>query len=102
MSATASKRNLVSEYFNEPIFYGGLICTRAEAIKDMEEQGLDQRCIDRWMHGAQLAPSPAVVFDGHDEYPGGELWEPVGVTPAVTGEGKTESIAHYFEPAGTA
>ncbi len=65
-----ARRDLVSDYFNEPIFYGGLICTRAEAIGDMEAQGLNQRCIDRWMQGAESAPSEAVVAIGPDEYPG--------------------------------
>lgn len=91
-----ARRDLVSDYFNEAIFYGGLICTRIEAIRDMEEQGLNQRCIDRWMQGAELAPMPiALVVDEGDNYDG-EVWEPVGVTPAARGEGKNESIAHYF------
>ena len=92
-----ARRDLVSDYFNEPIFYGGLLCTRAEAIRDMEEQGLNQRCIDRWMFGAELAPAEAVVVIGADDYPGGELWEPIGITPAALGEGNNESIAHYFD-----
>ena len=93
-----SGRNLVSDYFNEPIFYGGLICTRAEAISDMEDQGLPQRCIDRYLQGNASAPPQATVVIGADEYPG-EIWEPIGITPAARGEGKNESIAHYFEGA---
>lgn len=92
-----ARRDLVSDYFNEPIFYGGLICTRIEAIRDMEEQGLNQACIDRWMQGAERAPEPAVVMV--DEGDNCEAWEPIGVTPAAQGEGKNESIAHYFEAA---
>lgn len=93
------RRDLVSEDFNEPIFYGGLICTRAEAIADMEGQGMSQPCIDRWMQGAELAPAEPAVVIGTDEYPGGELWEPVGVTTAAAGEGKNQSIAHFFAEA---
>lgn len=102
--ATATKqRDLVSEYFNEPIFYGGLICTRIEAIRYMEEIELPERCIDRYMMGATLAADlgadePALVFDDGDDYPG-EIWGPIGVTPAAKGEGKPEGIAHYFEGA---
>ena len=94
-----ARRDLVSEYFNEPIFYGGLICTRAEAIADMEAQGLNQRCIDRWMFGAESAPvGTALVVDEGENYDG-EVWGPIGVTPAARGEGENESIAHYFEAA---
>lgn len=94
-------RDLVAEYFNEPILYGGLICTRAEAIGDMQEQGLPERCIDRYMSGvtplAEMS-GPTVVV-GADEYPG-EIWGPIGITAAARGEGPNEkSIAHYFEAA---
>jgi|GEM_PF-6311788 len=91
-------RDLVSEYFNEPILYGGLICTRAEAIADMEVQGMSKRCIDRWMFGAETAPDPAILVV--DEGDNCSAWEPIGVTPAARGEGKSESIAHYFEAVG--
>lgn len=69
---------LVDDYFNEPIFYGGAICTRAEAIADMEESGLDQRSIDRWLQGAELAAERGLglPFTGDES---GE-WEPVGIT----------------------
>jgi len=91
---STSQRSVVSDFFNEPIFYGGLICTRAEAMRDMEGQGMDQRCIDRWMQGAQLAPEPSILVVGGEEY---ETWDAIGVTPAARGEGPDESVAHYFE-----
>jgi hypothetical protein len=87
---------LVSEFFNEPIVYGGLICTRIEAMRDMEEQGIDQRRIDRWMQGAQLAPDPSVLVIGGEEF---VTWDAIGVTPAARGEGPNGSVAHYFDVA---
>ena len=87
------RRDLVSDYFNEPIFYGGLICTRVEAIRDMEEQGLNQQCIDRYLQGNASTPfPPEEVPDGYD----GPVAYPIGITPAARGEGPNESIAHYF------
>ena len=94
--SSSAKRTVVSDFFNEPILYGGLICTRTEAMQDMEEQGMDQRCIDRWMQGAQLAPEPSVMVVGSEEY---ETWDAIGVTPAARGVGPNESVAHYFEAA---
>ena len=90
---TSAAHSSATDFFNEPIFYGGLICTRSEAIGDMEEQGMNQRCIDRWMQGAQLAPEPSVLVFGGEEY---ETWDAIGVTPAARGNGPTESVAHYF------
>jgi hypothetical protein len=94
---STAKRSVVTDFFNEPIFYGGLICTRAEAMRDMEEQGMDQRCIDRWMQGAQLAPEPSVMVVGGEEF---ETRDAIGVTPAARGLGPNESVAHYFERSG--
>jgi hypothetical protein len=92
--SSSDKRNVVSDFFNEPIFYGGLICTRVEAMRDMESQGMSQVCIDRWMQGAQLAPEPSVMVIGDEEY---ETWDAIGVTPAARGVGPNGSVAHYFE-----
>ena len=41
--------------YYELIDYGGIPCTRAEAILDMQRLGLDQPCIDRWLQGNELA-----------------------------------------------
>lgn len=100
MATTKKRPDRVSEFFNEPIFYGGLICTRIEAINDMRAQGMSEVCIDRWVQGAQLAPLPtALFFDDGDDFDA-ETWETIGVTPAAAGKGKNQpSIAHYFEVA---
>jgi hypothetical protein len=94
---STAQRNAASDFFNEPIFYGGLICTRTEAMQDMEEQGMNQRCIDRWMQGAQLAPEPSVLVVGGEEF---VSWDAIAVTPAARGVGANEPVAHYFESPG--
>ena len=45
----------ISSYLTEIIDYGGELCTRAEAIADMQRMGLPQGCIDRWLQGYELA-----------------------------------------------
>jgi len=44
-----------NNYLDELISYGGIACTRAEAILDMQRLGVDQPCIDRWLQGHELA-----------------------------------------------
>ena len=53
--ATRDSTSFVDRYFNEIIDYGGLPCTRAEAILDMQQMGLTQPMIDRWLQGNELA-----------------------------------------------
>ena len=45
----------IDRYLNEIIDYGGIPCTRAEAILHMQSIGMDQPCIDRWLQGQELA-----------------------------------------------
>jgi len=42
------------EYLTEPVIYGGAPSTRAEIIRDMQEQGIPQKCIDRYLQGLDL------------------------------------------------
>ncbi len=43
------------KYLDELIDYGGEPYTRAEAIADMQQSGIDQPCIDRWLQGYEHA-----------------------------------------------
>jgi hypothetical protein len=45
----------LDKYLNELIDYGGVAATRAEVIRDMQAQGTDQSCIDRWLQGYECA-----------------------------------------------
>ena len=45
----------IHRYLNELIDYGGIPNTRAEVIVDMQQRGIDQPCIDRWLQGNELA-----------------------------------------------
>ena len=54
-AAARDSRNFVSRYLNELIDYGGIPCTRAEAILDMQQIGLTQPEIDRWLQGNEHA-----------------------------------------------
>ncbi len=47
----ATRPMRANKYLDELISYGGIPCTRAEAILDMQAMGLDQPCIDRWLQG---------------------------------------------------
>ncbi len=49
--APPDSTSFVDRYFNEIIDYGGLSFTRAEAILDMQQIGLTQPMIDRWLQG---------------------------------------------------
>ena len=53
--ASRDSTSFVDRYLNEIIDYGGLPCTRAEAILDMQQMGLTQPMIDRWLQGNELA-----------------------------------------------
>ena len=53
--ARPDSQTFVSRYLDEIIDYGGLPCTRAEAILDMQQMGLTQPEIDRWLQGNELA-----------------------------------------------
>jgi hypothetical protein len=46
---------LIDRYLNELIDYGGEPHTRAEVILDMQQRGIDQPCIDRWLQGNEHA-----------------------------------------------
>jgi len=46
---------LIDRYLNEVIDYGGEPYTRAEVILDMQQRGIDQPCIDRWLQGNEHA-----------------------------------------------
>ena len=41
----------IDRYLNELIDYGGIHHTRAEVILDMQQRGIDQPRIDRWLQG---------------------------------------------------
>ena len=45
----------IDHYLNEVIDYGGIPHTRAEVILDMQQRGIDQPCIDRWLQGYEHA-----------------------------------------------
>ncbi len=45
----------IDRYLNELIDYGGEPYTRAEVILDMQQRGIDQPCIDRWLQGYEHA-----------------------------------------------
>lgn len=45
----------IDKYLNEVLDYGGEPHTRAEIIIDMQSQGIDQPCIDRWLQGYEHA-----------------------------------------------
>jgi hypothetical protein len=47
------RRNFMDEYLGEIITYGGVPYTRGAVIADMQSQGLDQACIDRWLQGQE-------------------------------------------------
>ncbi len=54
----AAKRDstrFIDLYLNEIVDYGGMPCTRAEAILDMQRIGSTQGEIDRWLQGHELA-----------------------------------------------
>ena len=45
----------LNKYLDELISYGGEPYTRAEAILDMQQRGIDQPCIDRSLQGYEHA-----------------------------------------------
>jgi hypothetical protein len=49
------KKNLVDRYLSEVISYGGNPYTRGAVIAEMQSEGVDQACIDRWLQGQELA-----------------------------------------------
>ena len=53
-TAPRDSTRFVSRYFDEVIDYGGEAATRAEAILDMQQMGMDQPCIDRWLKGKEM------------------------------------------------
>jgi len=56
MTVQQGKTNRVTanRYLSEVIDYGGILCTRPEAILDMQSMGLTQVDIDRWLQGYEL------------------------------------------------
>jgi hypothetical protein len=50
----ANPRRFISDYLNEVISYGGEPFTRADAIRDMQNMGMSQVHIDRWLQGYEL------------------------------------------------
>ena len=55
MKAARSPARLIDRYLNERIDYGGEPFTRAEVILDMQQRGIPQPCIDRWLQGNERA-----------------------------------------------
>ncbi len=53
--ARRDSARFIDRYFNEIIDYGGLPCTRGEAVLDMQRMGLTQPMIDRWLQRYELA-----------------------------------------------
>jgi hypothetical protein len=53
--APRDSHRYIDKYLNEMIEYGGCACTRHEAILDMQQIGLTQPEIDRWLQGQELA-----------------------------------------------
>ena len=53
--AKTDSTRFIDRYLGEFIDYGGELCTRAEAIQDMQQMGLPQPAIDRWLQGSEFA-----------------------------------------------
>jgi hypothetical protein len=49
------KRNYLDEYLSEIISYGGIPYTRGAVIAEMQSEGIEQVCIDRWLQGQEFA-----------------------------------------------
>lgn len=49
--APRESQRFIDHDLNELISFGGLPYTRGEAIVQMQRQGHDPRCIDRWLQG---------------------------------------------------
>lgn len=53
--STRPRRNrLIDRCMHEVVLYGGELWTREEIIRDLKRQGLDVRCIDRYLQGSEL------------------------------------------------
>lgn len=48
-------RDIMREYLEEPIDFGGEVMARGAAIKAMEADGLDPRAISAWMMGYDMS-----------------------------------------------
>ena len=49
----AAPKTFVDRYFEERLEYGGELWTRAEIVHDLRRVGTPERCIDRWLQGAE-------------------------------------------------
>lgn len=45
---------LLERYLSEPICYGGEVWARGAVMLDRKRAGMDDRCVDRYLQGAEL------------------------------------------------
>jgi hypothetical protein len=50
-------KNAAQEYLAQFVNFGGVTCTLGEAIRQMQDEGHDQRAIDYWVMGATARAS---------------------------------------------
>ena len=54
MNAPKDSTRYLDRYLNELIDFGGELMTRADVIREMQSEGTDRACIDRWLQGYEL------------------------------------------------
>lgn len=52
-SKAVTTKTFVDRYFEERLDYGGELWTRSDIIRDLRRLGTPERCIDRWLQGAE-------------------------------------------------
>ncbi len=54
--STRPRRNrLIDRYLTEPVNFGGEVMTREHVIRTLKSVGADDRSVDRYLQGAELA-----------------------------------------------
>jgi hypothetical protein len=62
------REKFLESYLTENIYYGGELMPRWKVIKELEKVCADQRCIDRWLQGYDLAQSLEAKRGNYEDF----------------------------------